>query len=54
MNAILRSFLLAIAGAALDWLVALDESDVVINWLHNRLDAFIDDTENMNDADTTG
>lgn len=49
MNTLLRSFLLAMAGAALDWLVKLDESDAVINWLHDKLDQFI---EEMNDNAT--
>lgn len=48
MNTLLRSFLLAMAGAALDWLVKLDESDAVINFLHDKLDALI---EGMNDAE---
>ena len=50
MNTLLRSFLLAMAGAALDWLVKLDESDAVINFLHDKLDGLI---EEMNDADTS-
>lgn len=48
MNALLRSFLIAIAGAALDWLIKLDESDAVINFLHDKLDAII---EEINDAE---
>lgn len=49
MNAILRSFLIAMANAAIDWLIQLDESDAVINFLHDKLDGLI---EGMNDADT--
>lgn len=49
MNAILRSFLIAMANAAIDWLIQLDESDAVINFLHDKLDSLI---EEMNDADT--
>jgi len=47
VNAILRSFLIAMANAAIDWLIELDESDAVINFLHDKLDALID---GMNDA----
>lgn len=49
MNSLLRSFLLAMANAAIDWLIQLDESDAVINWLHDKLDEFI---EEMNDSAT--
>lgn len=47
MNALLRSFLIAMASAAIDWLIQLDESDAVINFLHDKLDAII---EEANDA----
>lgn len=49
MNTLLRSFLIAMAGAAIDWLIKLDESDAVIDFLHGKLDDLIED---MNDADS--
>lgn len=49
MNAILRSFLIAMASAAIDWLIQLDESDAVINFLHAKLDGLIGDMNNDNE-----
>jgi hypothetical protein len=46
MNGLLRSLLLAIADAVVNWLQQIDDEDVVIEWLHNKLDEYIDDTNN--------
>ena len=48
MNSLLRSFLVAMANAAIDWLIQLDESDAVITFLHDKLDQLI---EEVNDGD---
>lgn len=38
MNTILRSFLVAMANAAIDWLVSMDDANVVIGWLRAKID----------------
>lgn len=38
MNALLRSFLVAMANAAIDWLVSMDDANVVIGWLRAKID----------------
>lgn len=50
MNTILRSFLVAMANAAIDWLIQLDESDAVITFLHDKLDQLIEDTNDGTQA----
>lgn len=34
MNALLRSFLITMANAAIDWLVSVDNANVVSDWLN--------------------
>lgn len=46
MNALLRSFLVAMANAAIDWLVSMDDANVVIGWLRAK----IDELERQGDA----
>lgn len=38
MNALLRSFLIAMAEAAINWLVSIDDADVVLTWLRGKVD----------------
>lgn len=38
MNALLRSFLVAMANAAIDWLISIDDANVVIGWLRAKTD----------------
>lgn len=38
MNSLLRSFLVAMANAAIDWLVSMDDANVVIGWLRAKID----------------
>lgn len=38
MNSLLRSFLVAMANAAIDWLVSMDDANVVIGWLRAKAD----------------
>lgn len=36
MNSLLRSFLIAMANAAIDWLISIDGANVVIGWLRAK------------------
>lgn len=38
MNSLLRSFLLAMADAALNWLRSLEDDHVLAEWLRAKLD----------------
>ena len=38
MNALLRSFLIAMANAAIDWLISIDDANVVIGFLRAKID----------------
>lgn len=38
MNSLLRSFLVAMANAAIDWLVSMDDANVVIGFLRAKID----------------
>lgn len=38
MNSLLRSFLIAMAEAAINWLISMDDANVVIGWLRAKID----------------
>lgn len=38
MNPLLKSFLYAMASAALAWLRQLDEADTIMDWLESEID----------------
>lgn len=38
MNSLLRSFLVAMANAAINWLVSVDDANVVIGFLRAKID----------------
>lgn len=45
MNELLRSFLYAMASAALAWIKQLDDDDVIIGWLESEADKLRVDTK---------